>query len=269
MKTSLILLFNLFLISVLCQNTPINFEPNGNGLNWTWTTFENDYNPPVEIVTNPDMSGINTSSAVAKFTAVQAGNPWAGFESLHGSDIGSFSLDITNCTIKIMVWKSVISDVGIKFVDATSAAQPEIKVANTLVNRWEELTFDFSSRIGVYPFVKDQIVIFPDFDLAGRSQDNIIYIDNVYDLNNGTNSIIKENKFSIQVFPNPSSDLITVTINQELINDQYILTDQLGKIVEKGILTDLSNTLDIASYKQGLYFIQIGENKEPLKIVKN
>ena len=161
MKTSLILLFNFFLISALCQNVPIDFEQNGNGLNWTWTTFENDINPPVEIVPNPDVSGLDTSSTVLKFTALQSGNPWAGFESMHGSDIGSFSFDSTNCTVKIMVWKSVISDVGIKFVDPTSAAQPEIKVPNTLVNRWEELTFDFSSRIGVYPVLKDQIVIFP------------------------------------------------------------------------------------------------------------
>jgi hypothetical protein len=78
-----------------------------------------------------------------------------------------------------MVLKDRISDVGIKFVDATSAAQPEIKVANTLINEWEELTFDFSSRIGVYPVVKDQIVIFPDFDLSGRTDNVIVYFDNI------------------------------------------------------------------------------------------
>ena len=35
------------------QNVPIDFEAGGNGLNWTWTTFENDTNPPLEIVVNP------------------------------------------------------------------------------------------------------------------------------------------------------------------------------------------------------------------------
>ena len=43
------------------QNVPIDFEAGGNGLNWTWTTFENDTNPPLEIVVNPDPSGINFS----------------------------------------------------------------------------------------------------------------------------------------------------------------------------------------------------------------
>ena len=99
----------------LAQNNPIDFESGGFGAAWTWTVFENNTNPPVEIIPNPDMSGANTSATVAKFTALQTGQPYAGCESLHGSDIGTFTLDATNSTVKIMVWKSVISDVGIKF----------------------------------------------------------------------------------------------------------------------------------------------------------
>ena len=37
----------------------------------------------------------------------------------------------------------------------------------------------FFSRIGAYPLVKDQIVIFPDFDLNGRTSDEIILFDNI------------------------------------------------------------------------------------------
>jgi hypothetical protein len=164
------------------QNAPINFEPGGHGADWSWTVFENGPNTPLEIITNPDQSGINTSAMVAKFTALQIGQPWAGVESAHGDDdLGPFVLDATNSIVKIMVWKPVISDVGIKLVAASGWAQPEIKVANTMVNQWEELTFDFSAypnppaSEGQY----DQIVIFPDFDLSGRTQDNVIYFDNI------------------------------------------------------------------------------------------
>ncbi len=179
--------FTLFLASVLigmmgyAQNAPIDFEAGGNGADWTWTVFENDVNPPVEIIANPDASGINTSATVAKFTALQAGQPWAGTETMHGADLGAFVLDESNSIIKIKVWKPVISDVGIKLVAASGWALPEIKVANTLVNQWEEITFDFSdvpnppAAEGQY----DQIVVFPDFDLDGRTQDNIIYFDDI------------------------------------------------------------------------------------------
>jgi hypothetical protein len=159
------------------QKTPIDFETSGNGAAFTWTTFEDDANPAVEIVANPSSSGLNVSSKVAKFTAMKAGQPWAGFESKHGSDIGTFTLSASNCIVKMLVWKSVKSDVGIKFASASGASTGEIKVANTTVDAWEELVFDFSARIGES---NDQIIIFPDFATTpARSADNICYIDNI------------------------------------------------------------------------------------------
>ncbi len=172
----------LFASLSFAQNAPINFETGGFGASWTWTVFENDSNPPVAIVANPSSSGINTSATVAKFTALATGQPWAGCESLHGTtNLGTFTLDTSNNLIKIKVFKPVISDVGIKLVSDSGWALPEIKVANTLINQWEELTFDFSNHTnppagqGAY----DQIVVFPDFNLAGRGQTNICYFDDI------------------------------------------------------------------------------------------
>lgn len=178
----------LYLIAVLfmmgnvanAQIAPIDFESEGHGANWTWTTFENGTNPPLAIIPNPSVSGINTSATVASFTALTTGQPWAGCESQHGADIGTFSFNVSNAIVKVMVYKSVISDVGIKFAEANGEAQPEVKVANTLINEWEELTFDLSGSIGVGATgIIDQIIVFPDFDLAGRSTDNICYFDNI------------------------------------------------------------------------------------------
>lgn len=179
-----------FLVSLVCslamaatsfaQNGPIDFEDGGYGADWTWTVFENDWNPPVEITDNPNPGGINTSSTVMQFTALVDGQPWAGCESQHGADIGTFSIDATNCTVRLMVYKPVISNVGVKFAQADGGADVEILVPNTVVNEWEELTFDFSPRIGNPESTDvDQIIFFPDFDLAGRTQDNVCYIDNV------------------------------------------------------------------------------------------
>ena len=164
------------------QNTPIDFEAGGNGADWTWTVFENSDNPPaLEIVSNPNSSGINTSSKVAKFTALSSGAAYAGCESQHGSDIGSFKFDSNNSIVKIMVYKTVISDVGLKFVESDGEAQPEVKVANTKTNEWEELTFDLSGSIGKGKTgIIDQIVIFPDF--KDRSSNHIIYFDNIFSI---------------------------------------------------------------------------------------
>ena len=271
---------------LFAQNSPIDFETGGYGATWTWTVFENGDNPSLEIVTNPNTGGINSSATVAKFTALQAGQPWAGCESLHGTDIGSFSFDSTNCIIKIMVLKDVISDVGIKFVDATSAAQEEIKVANTLINQWEELTFDFSSRIGVYPVVKDQIVIFPDFDLAGRTQDNICYFDNISFSPSNSVGIDNRNEtfpqgFALeQNFPNPFNPI--TTLRYDLPENSYvnvIIYDMLGREVKtlvnqtqdagyKSVIWDATNDYGKpVSAGVYLYQIQAGEFVQTKKMV--
>ncbi len=183
MKTFTFIALMLFLTSVgFSQRNPIDFETGGYGTDWTWNVFENDTNPALEIIENPDKSGINTSATVAKFTALQSGNPWAGCENAHGADnLGPFVLGTDNSTIKILVWKSVISDVGIKLVSSNGWAQAEIKKANTKVNEWEELSFDFSAYTNppAEEGQLDQIVVFPDYNLDGRAQDNIVYFDNI------------------------------------------------------------------------------------------
>ena len=250
---------NIFTLALLfsikfsfSQNIPIDFEANGHGLNWTWTTFENDTNPPLEVVANPDPYGINTSATVAKFTALQSGAAWAGCESMHGSDIGSFSLNNSNCTVSIMVWKSIISDVGIKFVDAANAAQPEIKVANTLTNQWEEIVFDFSSRIGVFPITKDQIVIFPDFNLNGRTQDNIIYFDNVYGSNSSTATDALNTSHAV-IYPNPSKETVFIELGNYQGNINVKVYDLMGILVA----SSTSRRINIQSFPTGVYLFEI------------
>ncbi|MDG1347954.1 MAG: T9SS type A sorting domain-containing protein [Crocinitomicaceae bacterium] len=251
--------------TVTAQNVPIDFETAGNGASWTWTVFENTTNPPpLEIIENPDQSGINTSCTVAKFTALQTGNPWAGCESQHGADLGAFMLDTNTSTIKIMVWKSVISDVGVKLVTPSSAAMVEIKIPNTLTNQWELLTFDFSSYVGQFPYATemvDQIVIFPDFDLGGRTQDNICYFDNVWGLDSiavscsgGTAAVSETERMSLELYPNPAQN--NFFIQSEFLIDEIIIYDVMGSIVSKEITSSNVIDVDVTNFVSGVYLIE-------------
>ena len=240
---------------LFAQNSPIDFETGGYGAAWTWTVFENGDNPSLEIVTNPNTGGINSSATVAKFTALQTGQPWAGCESQHGSDIGTFSLDATNSTVKIMVYKTVISDVGLKFVIPSSGSLGEIKVANTVTNAWEELTFDFSSHIGLPEAIGiDQIVVFPDFDLGGRTQDNIIYFDNISFYSNSVgidnrNETFPQGFALEQNFPNPFNPV--TTLRYDLPENSYVnvtVYDMLGRQVRT-----LVNTTQDAGFRSVIW----------------
>mgnify|MGYP000641242854 FL=1 len=114
----------------------INFELGGTGADFGWNVFENTDNPAVQLVANPDTSGTNSSTTVAMFTARADGAPWAGAETAHG-DIGPITLDATNSSLKIMVYKTIISDVGLKLAIANGGAQPEIKVAAVAIKAIE------------------------------------------------------------------------------------------------------------------------------------
>ena len=274
-KPSFILLKNVtlaFLVTMtfngFAQNSPINFETGGSGYGaqWTWTVFENGTNPSAQVVNNPDQSGINTSLKVMKFTALQAGQPWAGCESKYGStDLDTFSWNSNNRIIKIMVWKPVISDVGIKFSTGSGWAETEVKVANTKINEWEELTFDFTGKVNPPSGngVLGQIVIFPDYNTSGRTADNICYIDNIT-FNAGTASApsvapqtpTRPNEDVISLFSNSytnkpvntwRTDWSSATLTETQIsgNDvkKYTSLDYVGVETVGANLIDISNML--------------------------
>ncbi len=167
------LFFALMLMSSFsfAQNAPIDFEVGGKGADWEWTSLTDNatIDPELEMVENPFSTGINTTAKVAKFTATDASKDYA---LCHSDGIASFTFDANNSTVKIMVYKTVISNVGVKFEGASPAK--EILKANTKINEWEELTFDFSSVQGN---TYSKIVLIPDF--APRDQDNIVYMDNI------------------------------------------------------------------------------------------
>ena len=243
------------------QNIPVDFETSGYGASWTWTVFENSTNPSLQIVANPDPTGLNTSSTVARFIALQAGNPWAGCETMHGSDIGSFSIDTSNSIIRIMVWKTKISDVGIKLVTSSAASLGEIKVANTLINQWEQLTFDFSAHIGGLAY--DQLVVFPDF--VARSANDTMYFDNVF----GDAAYLGDDEISrntTTVFPNPTNGIVTVNSDSRI--DLIALYSIEGKLL---VQAKNSTTLDMTSFKSGVYILRSIENGIPTnhRILKN
>ncbi len=177
------------------QNGPITFESGGLGASWTWNTFENPSTPcPALIIgANPSATGVNTSATVASYTPVVGAPFYAGTETAHGM-LGTFTLSATNSTVKILVRKPVISNVGIKFATASGASTGEINVPNTLINQWEELTFDFSGKIGEASSTGiDQIALFLDSN-SSRTTNNTCYFDNI--------------RFSAQISSPPSAPTV-------------------------------------------------------------
>ena len=244
----------------------IDFESSGYGANWVWTTDNNYTDPVLEMVSNPSTNGLNSSSTVAKFISTTAGDPWA---LTYTDNIGSFTFTEANSTVTIMVRKSKLSDVGLKFEGPNPDGSggvifKEIKVANTLTNgNWEQLTFDFSSEIGT---TFDRFVVIPDFD-DSRFQDHITYFDEI-SFGNQTAGLNEFDLNSIKFHPNPANKFRNFS---SLLNSNIsvVIYDMLGKEVLRS--EHVQSQLDISILKPGMYllnFIQ-GINTQTKKLLVN
>ncbi|MEP3837421.1 MAG: T9SS type A sorting domain-containing protein [Algibacter sp.] len=173
------LLFSLLAISFgFSQNAPIDFETGGHGASWTWSVFENGANPAVEIIANPVPVGINTSATVMKFTALDAGMNWAGCESMHGSDIGTWTPSAANSYVTMKVYQvGFASQVALKYATSSGWAIGEVFAPVSTADTWVEVSFDMSEWIGGAGGDPDQIILFPDH--SDRTADHIIYIDDI------------------------------------------------------------------------------------------
>ena len=252
---------------LLAQINPIDFEPTGIGADWTWTVFENDTNPPLEIIVNPVPGGINTSQSVAKFTALSTGMPFAGCETMHGADIGTFTLTPDNAFVAIMVYKTEISDVGIKFATLAGASTGEIKVPNTVVNQWERLIFDFTPVIGEPSNIDiDQLIVFPDFQ--ARTSDNIIYFDNIEFGDFTLAAADQDAPADVFVSPNPVLDVTRV--HSAAVIDKLEVYNVLGQQVGSYQPNSTNFNLDLQGLKSGIYVLslQAGNSTSQLRIVK-
>jgi len=131
-------------------------------------------------VANPDPRGINLSNLVIKFNRDKDGVPWGGFWGNMPTPV-----DVTtNKYVHVKVWKPRISPVKFK-LEGGAAGTLELASMNaqTKVNEWEDMVFDFSGKTGTYPI----IAFMPDFaDPVGLTEDIVIYFDDIL-VNNDPN----------------------------------------------------------------------------------
>lgn len=125
--------------------------------------------PGIEVVANPDQSGVNTTSTVAKLTKVSGAQTWAGafFETETALDFNTYS------KISVKTWSPIAGAVvKLKLENADASTTHEVDLNTSVSNAWEELVYDFSAAPAA-DYVR--VVIFFDFGNAG--DDSVYYFD--------------------------------------------------------------------------------------------
>lgn len=73
----------------------------------------------------------------------------------------------------------------------------------------------------------------------------------------------------LNVFPNPTSDLLSITTKSNSVGTTYSIIDRSGRIVRLGILTSETTKVDISQLAAGAYLFQLdGQKSRSFKLMK-
>lgn len=83
----------------------------------------------------------------------------------------------------------------------------------------------------------------------------------------GINEISSHNLFSI--FPNPAQSLINVKADVKLLGSSYVVYDNTGKAILKGIITSEHTIIELGNLSGGIYLFSLGGNlKQKFNVIK-
>ncbi len=150
------------------------FQYFGSGLDGSFTS----------VITNPNASGINTSSMVTEYVKPAVAEVWAGCFSNPNPE--TFVDLIANNMLALNVHMDHIGSVTLKLEGSTDGGDNwAVTVPNTKVNEWEMLVFDptlpsieapFTAAIG---HTYTRVVLFFDFGASGTGVDVTSYFDDI------------------------------------------------------------------------------------------
>ena len=63
------------------------------------------------------------------------------------------------------------------------------------------------------------------------------------------------------IYPNPSKGLFSIDVDQKNIGSSYQILDNLGRLIDKGIIRELSQDFDFSDKPKGVYRIQVSNEK--------
>jgi hypothetical protein len=207
-----------------------------------------------EVIDNPNPQGINTSGKVAKFVKAKDAAPFAGIYS--NPDLES-PIDWKGVkTVKAKVHMDHIGNFAVKVEgSATGAPAFEIPVANTQVNQWEELTFNFAAVPDNAEYRR--LTLFFDLGIDATGVDVTSYFDDIV-IGDGSCTSVSTfspvNVATMRVSPNPTSEWLMVE-NMDGVGRLEVF-DMYGRRVSVANTSGDSVTdLNVSQFPAGMYLL--------------
>lgn len=226
-----------------------------------WTYFANGSEEAnsVEIIPNPDQSGVNTSATVAKFTEAVDGLSFAG---AFARPVAPMQIGETR-TIRMKVWSSNANSFVMKMEGPIAPAvnSGDIRAEYTTPGVWQELTWDFSMTAGGADIPVGsqyaQITLIPDIDNV-PTETTIHYFDDITmgegTCNMSTSIFDPVSVQSLKVYPNPAYEAVVIEGSEDI--HQFVIMSAMGQRMGITQTTGQSNlSISIDHLQKGMYML--------------
>ncbi len=213
-----------------------------------------------EIIVDPT----NASNHVVKTIKTLAAELWAG--TTVGGNVGfanpiPFEENYTSMSVR--VWSPTAgTQMRLKVEKATDPTiSVETEATSTVANEWQTLVFDFSNEapgtaqinLG---YIYNKASIFFNFGQTGAQAGEKTYFwDDMHFM--GPVSIFENQLNKVQVYPNPASDMVSISGVQQITETKVI--NMAGQMVVKD--NSGSSNLEVSSLPAGIYSIFVTDKQ--------
>lgn len=81
----------------------------------------------------------------------------------------------------------------------------------------------------------------------------------------------EKNLNTAKVYPNPANSILNITVSDNNMPEGYTVYNSLGQLMDSGTITTTTQSLNIANYANGVYFIKLakGDQSKTIQFIKH
>lgn len=72
----------------------------------------------------------------------------------------------------------------------------------------------------------------------------------------------------ITIYPNPTESILNIKANTDMLNSEYTIYNQSGKILKTNKITEENTTIQLYNFPNGVYLLNVGNLKQTFKVIK-
>jgi poly(3-hydroxybutyrate) depolymerase len=196
---------------------------------------------------------------------------WCGYNDVTSPLNTRKYLSISNVNDQTIPYQGGISNVGATFLPAETAA---FNIATYKGYTGSILTSGASigsgfTAITEFSYLSGDVVHLKGNANHQANETQKTYITDYFSDCVAATKIEENDLTQIEVYPNPTANVLKIKVDEVLLGKEYAVCDKLGRNLLYGKINSKISNIDVSELSKGFYFLSIGENfNQVVKVIK-